>query len=154
MATHGGELGLQEQLVALHEAGGKGPRDRGANACLVVVTALVRRVDAAEAGLEGQPRQALGVRFLPGRAVDEAGHANTRYGTVARNSVRMLQGKPLTVSIGLSTSSHPTVALSLQACPARCGGPRQDPHHLPFRIYSPRLQVGLARRRPTPEVMA
>src|SRR5947199_183347 len=61
-------------------------------ACLVVVTALVRRVDAAEAGLEGQPRQALGVPFLPGRAVDEARHAPARDGKVARDLVRMVQG--------------------------------------------------------------
>ena len=89
---HEGELGLQEQLVALHEAGGEGSRNRGADAGLVVVTALVRRVDAAEAGLEGQPRRALGVRFLPGRAVDEAGHAPARDGKVARDLVRMIQG--------------------------------------------------------------
>jgi len=39
---------------------------------------LVRRVDATEAGLERERRQALGFAFLPGRAVDEAGNLYAR----------------------------------------------------------------------------
>ena len=72
------ELGLQEQLVARHRR--RLAADRRADAGLVVVLALVRGVDAAEAGRRARRARALGRVLLPRGAVEEVGHCDPANG--------------------------------------------------------------------------
>jgi hypothetical protein len=70
-----GELRLQEELIAGHQPVVGRLRHGGADAGLEVVPTLVRRVDSAEAGLQRQARETLGLLLFPGGAVKEG-----RYG--------------------------------------------------------------------------
>jgi hypothetical protein len=68
------ELRLQEKIVAGHKVACRGNAlsDRG----LVVVAALVGRVDAAKAGSQGKLGKPLRLIFLPGGAIEEARDRN------------------------------------------------------------------------------
>ena len=68
------ELALQEQLVARNQALGDRGFDRLAHPGLVVMPPLIRRVDAAKAGLQGQLDKPRGPLFLPRSAVQELSH--------------------------------------------------------------------------------
>ena len=63
------ELSLDEQLFARNAGGGDARADRG----LEVMPPLIGGVNAAEAGLDGEAGQPLGLVFLPGGAVEKGG---------------------------------------------------------------------------------
>ena len=79
-----GELGLQEELIAVQQAvldrDGDAPTDSG----LIVVPALVGRVDTTKALPQGELGQTLRLLLLPSGTVQEPGDANAvdRYGLV------------------------------------------------------------------------
>lgn len=70
-----GELGLQEQILSGHGATLDCRRDGATHRCLVVMAALVGRVDAPKPLTQGQLAEALRAVFLPSGPIEEAGHA-------------------------------------------------------------------------------
>src|SRR2546425_34597 len=79
LAVPVGELRLEEQLLARHDAcavrGGEALADAG----LEVVAPLVRGVDAAKARSQRELGHRGGAVFLPGRAVEEIGNGGGRH---------------------------------------------------------------------------
>src|SRR5947209_12620514 len=72
-----GELGLQEQIVPDHQAAFDRRHDGLPDRSLVVMAALIGRIDTPKALLQGEPGQALRLVLLPGGPVQEAWHLNT-----------------------------------------------------------------------------
>ena len=70
------KLGLEEEILPGHKTASDRHRDGPSDSRLVVMLALVGGVDPAKAPRERERRQALRLVFLPGRAVQEAGHAH------------------------------------------------------------------------------
>ncbi len=112
LAAHRRELGLDEELVARHEAVGDGGLDGRAHPRLVVVAPLIGGVDATEARLQREPRQPRRLQLLPGRAVDEARHLNARDGE-SMGCHRRIIGDPspaLQAPLGLWSNQGPCIS--------------------------------------------
>src|SRR5207244_11899978 len=78
-----GELGLEEDVLAVKMAGGEGVSQCLADRGFVVVAALVGGVDAAKAGADGHAGEEGGIVFLPRRAVEEGRDADIAHAGVA-----------------------------------------------------------------------
>src|SRR5512132_2758182 len=78
LSTPRRELGLDEELGAGDQSRRDRARDARADSRFVIVAALIGGVDAAEARLEREPRQALGRVLFPRGAIEKARSAHTR----------------------------------------------------------------------------
>src|SRR5262249_9463324 len=91
-----GELRLQEEIAPLDDSIANRRRDPAADGGLEVVSPLVGRVDAAEAGGDRRLHEALGVVFLPGGAVDESRHTDAVDGQLSLgHDAILLRQRPL-----------------------------------------------------------
>ena len=72
-----GKLGLQKDIVAANEATGNRRGHRFTDPGFIIMSPLVRRIDASKALLQGQFGQTARLAFFPGGAIQKAGHPHT-----------------------------------------------------------------------------
>jgi hypothetical protein len=72
-----GKLGLQEDIVAANEAAANRRGNRFTDRGFIIMSPLVRRIDASKALLQGQFGQTARLALFPGGAIQKAGHPHT-----------------------------------------------------------------------------